>query len=623
MERRLLHIDVVVAGREVCVPDDVADMPSGSTVLLASSPLPLIATVVGTVGKVVSLGEALVSALDTTTSSIAVSRVVTGAVPVAKTVAVRPIQPEITPDLMTTLLHGTVVVPGHCIPVGFMDSHIHIISVNGSNDCLAQPARVAHESKIVFQGPSDPPPSAFPTGIAQLDAIMSGATEFTGVIVETPDAVTLKAPVHTISVPSLFAAFRGEGERLLREHFDKICQARPRAVLLDQIEILSSPSNASERLSGALARNLDDLYVSGLPIVIVAPVTSSSLVPRLLRRSLRLDRVIQVRLPDADARRKALLDMGADSSHADFVSNLSCGMSFDDLRRLLRDACLNAIGRGAERANLDDWKSVLDRKQLKPVIRASELKGADDVLARLRLAVLTPLTNPSPYQRLGIRPPRGVLLYGPAGVGKTTLAMAIASEARATVFEARGCDLVSAVVGDSERAIRDLFARARRASPAIILIDQVEAIAPRRGAGGSRTHDRILSCLLTEMDGVSSVDPAPVVIIATTSIRGALDDALIRPGRLDHQIELGLPEETARLDILLSLTKSIPLAPDVDLASLSSTPTASFSPADLQGLCGEAALAALRRDMDSRCVSRCDFDSALRLLRLRSAKMPT
>lgn len=176
----------------------------------------------------------------------------------------------------------------------------------------------------------------------------------------------------------------------------------------------------------------------------------------------------------------------------------------------------------------------------------------------------------------------------------------------AAVFEARGCDLVSAVVGESEKAIRRLFTQARLCSPAIIIIDQIETLAPKRGSGNSATHDRILSCLLTELDGIVAKNSL-VIVIATTCMRDELDGAILRSGRLDLQLKINLPDANARLKILQACCGNIPLADDVSLVELAENVSTNMSGADLQGICTQAAMSALRRDRQAGIVKRQDF----------------
>jgi transitional endoplasmic reticulum ATPase len=215
--------------------------------------------------------------------------------------------------------------------------------------------------------------------------------------------------------------------------------------------------------------------------------------------------------------------------------------------------------------------------------------------------VLWPLTYPDTFARLGVDPPRGVLLYGPPGCGKTFLVKAIAGTGKANVLSVKGAELLSKWVGDSERAVRELFRRARQAAPTLIFLDEVDALAPLRGqATDGGTTDRVVAALLTEMDGVESL--RNVVVIAATNRPDLVDSALLRPGRLERLIYVPPPDAEARAEILRASAKTVPLAPDIDLAALA-TDLEGFSAADCAALIREAALAAMRESLDAATVS--------------------
>jgi transitional endoplasmic reticulum ATPase len=233
--------------------------------------------------------------------------------------------------------------------------------------------------------------------------------------------------------------------------------------------------------------------------------------------------------------------------------------------------------------------------------------------------VLWPLTYPDTFARLGVQPPRGVLLYGPPGCGKTFLVKAIAGTGRANVLSVKGAELLSKWVGESERAVRELFRRAREAAPTLVFLDEVDALAPVRGqASDGGTTDRVVAALLTELDGVESL--RNVVVIGATNRPDLVDPALLRPGRLERLVYVPPPDGAARADILRASARSVPLAADVDLAAVAST-LDGFSAADCAALIRESALAAMRESLDAATVT-ADHVSTARA-RVRPSLEPT
>jgi transitional endoplasmic reticulum ATPase len=235
--------------------------------------------------------------------------------------------------------------------------------------------------------------------------------------------------------------------------------------------------------------------------------------------------------------------------------------------------------------------------------------GLEDVKQQLKEAVEWPLKYPEVFKRLGIRPPRGILLYGPPGVGKTLLAKAVATESEANFISVKGPEVLSKWVGESERAVREIFRKARETAPCIIFFDELDSIAPRRGLHtDAGVTDRIVNQLLTEMDGMQSLKG--VVVIGATNRPDILDPALLRPGRFDRVIFVPPPDYQARLQILKIHTKEMPLAPDVNLEELARI-TDGYTGADLESVCREAALTAARENLQATTVSMKHFKAAL------------
>ncbi|MDK2383859.1 MAG: AAA family ATPase, partial [Candidatus Korarchaeota archaeon] len=233
----------------------------------------------------------------------------------------------------------------------------------------------------------------------------------------------------------------------------------------------------------------------------------------------------------------------------------------------------------------------------------------EEVKRELREVVELPLKNPDAFRRLGIEPPKGVLLYGPPGCGKTLLAKAVANESEANFISVKGPELLSKWVGESEKAVRQIFRKARQVAPAIIFIDEIDSLFPRRGTSfDSGVTERVVSQMLTEIDGIQPL--RDVVVIGATNRPDLVDPAVLRPGRLERLVYVGPPDLNTRFEILKVLTKEMPLSDDVDLWKIALA-TERFSGADLAALVREAAMAALREDINVERVEMRHFEQAL------------
>jgi len=237
--------------------------------------------------------------------------------------------------------------------------------------------------------------------------------------------------------------------------------------------------------------------------------------------------------------------------------------------------------------------------------------GLEEVKSHLKEAVEWPMKNPEMFTRLGIKPPKGILLYGPPGCGKTLLARAVATESEANFISIKGPEVFSKWVGESEKAIREVFRKARMAAPSVVFLDEIDSLTPRRGLGfsDSGVSERVISQLLTEMDGIVSLED--IVVIAATNRPDMVDPAVIRPGRFDRLIYVPEPDEKSRQQIFKIYTKGMPLAKDVDLNQLASV-TKYYSGADIENLCREAAMHTLRRDVAAPEVTMKDFQDAVK-----------
>ena len=344
------------------------------------------------------------------------------------------------------------------------------------------------------------------------------------------------------------------------------------------------------------------------------------------------DRELGLTLPDG-ATRKALLEVllrsvPAKELNLDEIAERTPGFVVADLAALVREAALRAAARassdGAEPAlTQDDLTGALS--VIRPLSRSATeevavgsvtLDDVGDMVATkqaLTEAVLWPLQHPDTFERLGVEPPRGVLLYGPPGCGKTFLVRALASSGRLSVHSVKGAELMDKWVGSSERAVRELFQRARDSAPSLVFLDEMDALAPRRGQSfDSGVTDRVVASLLTELDGINPL--RNVVVVGATNRPDLIDPALLRPGRLEKLVFVEPPDADARREILRTAGKSIPLAPDVDLGELAGD-LDGYSAADCVALLREAALTAMRRSIDAAAVTADDVAKARETVR--------
>lgn len=245
-----------------------------------------------------------------------------------------------------------------------------------------------------------------------------------------------------------------------------------------------------------------------------------------------------------------------------------------------------------------------------PKVRWSDIGGMEDVKLKLKQAVEWPLRHPEAFTRMGIQPPKGVLLYGPPGCSKTMIAKALANESGLNFLAIKGPELLSKYVGESERAVREVFRKARAVAPSIVFFDEIDALASERGSssGSSGVGDRVLAQLLTEMDGIEQL--RDVTVLAATNRPDMMDKALMRPGRLDRIVYVPLPDASTRREIFSLQFRSMPIAPDVSIEELVSK-TNKYSGAEITAVCREAALLALQEDIKAQSVQARHFHQAL------------
>ena len=463
-------------------------------------------------------------------------------------------------------------------------------------------------------------------------------------------AVANESDAHFILVggPELVSKFVGESEKKLRDIFKEAEENAPSIIFMDELDAIAPKRSevtgeVERRMVSQLLTLMDGLRGRGEVIVIGATNRPNALDPAL-RRPGRFDREIEIGIPDRNARKEILQihtrNMPlADDVDLDELANITHGYTGADIALLVKEAALRSLRRVLPNIDLEqDYipSEVLDNlvvtrddffdaiKEIRPsALREVFLErpnvGWDDIgdlehaKKVLREAVELPIKNPEAFERMGIRPIKGVLLVGPPGCGKTLLARAVAHETEANFISIKGPEVLSKWVGESERAVREIFRKARAASPCIVFIDEIDAIAPVRGSGlDSHVTERVVDTLLTEMDGLVNIKD--IVVIGATNRPDILDPALLRPGRFDKIIEITIPDRKARLEILKVHTKRMPLAKDVDLEKLADM-TEGFSGADLENLCREAGMEAIRENIKAKHVSMKHFKKALNTVR--------
>jgi transitional endoplasmic reticulum ATPase len=452
------------------------------------------------------------------------------------------------------------------------------------------------------------------------------------------------ANFFSINGPEIISKFYGESEARLREIFQHAQQNAPSIILIDELDSIAPKreevtGEVERRVVAQLLALMDGLVGRGNVIVIGATNRPNALDPAL-RRPGRFDREIEIGIPDKRGRHEILLIHSrgmplASDVDLKVLAERTHGYTGADLAALCRETAMKALHKYLPEINLEEERippSVLEKMEVRmddfmnafkeitptamrevavevPVVHWDEVGGLEEVKEKLKEAVEWPLKNPEIFTRMGIRPPKGILLVGPPGCGKTLLARAVATESEANFITIKGPEVFSKWVGESEKAIREVFRKARMAAPAVIFFDEFDSLVPRRGMGyaDSGVSERVISQLLTEMDGIISLED--VVIIAATNRPDIVDPAVLRPGRFDRLIYVSEPDEKARLEIFKLYTKSMPLATDVDIAHLANT-SKSYSGADIDALCREAAMHALRRDVNSKEVTLADFQKA-------------
>jgi transitional endoplasmic reticulum ATPase len=455
-----------------------------------------------------------------------------------------------------------------------------------------------------------------------------------------------EANFFSINGPEIMSKFYGESEARLREIFQQAQQNAPSIIFIDELDAIAPKreevtGEVERRVVAQLLALMDGLSGRGNVIVIGATNRPGALDPAL-RRPGRFDREIEIGVSDKKGRYEIIQIHTRGMPLAEDVdlkklSEMTHGYTGADLSALGRETAMKALRRYLPQINLEEERvppSVLEKMQVTmddfanaykeitptamrevyievPTIHWDDIGGLEEVKQELKEAVEWPLKNPEIFTRLGIKPPKGILIYGPPGCGKTLLARAVATESEANFITIKGPEVFSKWVGESEKAIREVFRKARMAAPAVIFFDEIDSLSPRRGLGfsDSGVTERVISQLLTEMDGLITLED--IVVIAATNRPDMVDPAVLRPGRFDRLIYTPEPDEKSRLQIFKIYTKGMPMAKDVNLVQLAAV-TKNYTGADIEALCRETAMHALRKDVNATEVAMKNFDEALK-----------
>jgi len=451
---------------------------------------------------------------------------------------------------------------------------------------------------------------------------------------------------NPINGPEIMSKFYGESEKKIREIFNVAEKNAPSIIFIDEVDSIAPKrehvtGEVERRVVAQLLALMDGLRTRGRVVVIAATNRVNAIDPAL-RRPGRFDREIEIKVPSREGRLEILQihTRGMPLKDVDLheYSIRTHGFVGADLAALCREAAMYALRRVLPKIDLetetippeilfelkvtrDDFEEAMKfvepsamREVLLeiPNVKWEQVGGLEHVKQELKEAVELPIKRPDIFKKFKIRPLSGILLYGVTGTGKTLLAKAIATESEANFIPVRGPEIFSKWVGESERAIRDIFRKARQAAPSIVFFDEIDAIASKRGGfAGSKVNETIVNQLLSEIDGLQ--DRSQVVLIAATNRPDILDSALLRPGRFDRLIYVPLPDEAARFEILKIYTNEMPTK-DLDLKTLAKK-TVNYSGADLENLCRVAVMLLIRTNIEADELNMRFFEQALEIVK--------
>ena len=437
----------------------------------------------------------------------------------------------------------------------------------------------------------------------------------------------------TISGPEIMSKYYGESEEQLREVFEEAEENSPAIVFIDEIDSIApkrgeTQGDVERRVVAQLLSLMDGLEERGQVIVIGATNRVDAIDPAL-RRGGRFDREIEIGVPDKEGRKEILqvhtrgMPLSEEIDIDSYAENTH-GFVGADLASLTKESAMNALRRIRPELDLESEEidaEVLERLEISdddvkdamkgiepsalrevfvevPDVTWDSVGGLEDTKERLRETIQWPLEYGSVFEAMDLNAAKGVLLYGPPGTGKTLLAKAVANEAQSNFISVKGPELLNKFVGESEKGVREVFAKARENAPTVVFFDEIDSIAGERGGGqtDSGVGERVVSQLLTELDGIEEMED--VVVVATTNRPDLIDSALLRPGRLDRHVHVPVPDEEARRAIFAVHTRDKPLADGVDLNSLARR-TDGYVGADIEAVCREASMAATREFINS------------------------
>ena len=449
-----------------------------------------------------------------------------------------------------------------------------------------------------------------------------------------------------ISGPELVSKFVGESEERLRSIFDEAKEKAPTIIFMDEIDAIApkreeATNEVERRMVSQLLTLMDGMSSRGQVIVIGATNRQNAIDPAL-RRPGRFDREIEIGVPDRNSRKEILqihtrnMPVAKDVS-VDDLADMTHGFTGADITSLAREAAMATLRRILPKildkrsvpnellvsleVTKEDFMEAFNGIQPsalrevfveRPNVHWNDVGDLEEVKAQLKEAVELPIKKPEAFTKMGIRPVKGVLLVGAPGVGKTMLAKAVATERESNFISIKGPELLSKYVGESEKAVRELFRKAKMAAPCIIFIDEIDSIAYTRSgdSSDSMVTERVVDTLLTEMDGLGGLKN--VIVIAATNRPDIIDPALLRPGRFDKIIEIPMPNEAARLEIFKVHMKRMPIAKDVSIEQLAKA-TEGYTGAEIENLTREAGMNAIRANRNE--VTKEDFEKALEEIR--------
>jgi len=459
----------------------------------------------------------------------------------------------------------------------------------------------------------------------------------------------VEANFVVVNGPEIVNKFYGESEKRIREIFENAEKQAPTIIFFDEIDSIAPKREETygeleRRVVSQILTQMDGLKSRGKVIVIAATNRPNSLDPAL-RRPGRFDREISISVPNKEGRLNILKIHSRNMPLAKDVdlnrlAEITHGFVGADIAALTKEAAMNVLRRILPDLKLGEKeeipKEILEKlivtdkdfREALKIVRPSALRevlvetpnvkwidigGSKDIQQELKEAIEWPLKHPDAFKRIGVRAPKGILLYGPPGTGKTLLAKAVASESESNFILVRGPELLNKYVGESEKGVRKIFEKARQASPSIIFFDEIDSLAPRRGLShDSQVTERVVNTLLSEMDGLEELND--VIVIAATNRPDMIDSALLRPGRFDRLLFVGIPSKEERFEILKIHSRNMPLAKDIDLSKLAEK-LEGYTGADLEAVCREAGLLALRNDIKSKEVKLKFFNEALKKVR--------